>query len=78
MWHPGHACHDGTGGGNKFFQEQIDKLEKVLPFGSRKFDDLIFTGIHLEQLPKFSIRASQEQYVHSIPQIDIGRSLMRL
>ena len=69
----GMQVDDGIGGGDVFFQTQIDKLEEVLPFGSRKFDNLIFTGIHLEQLPNFSIRASQENYVHSIPQIDIGR-----
>ena len=34
----------------------------------------MFTGIQLEQLPDFSIRAHQSAYVHSIPAINVERS----
>ena len=64
---------DGLCGGDKLFQAKIDELEKVLPFGSRKAQAFTFTGIQLEQLPDFSIRASQQEYVSQIPHIDIGR-----
>eukprot|EP00435_Cladocopium_sp_Y103_P034646 s733_g9.t1 len=65
---------DSICGGDQFFHEQLDKLKKVLPFGSFKQRKFVFTGIQLEQLPDFSIMASQEDYVRSIPAIDVGRS----
>ncbi|CAE7339420.1 GIP [Symbiodinium natans] len=64
---------DGVGGGDTKFNAKLQELEKKLPFGSRKYRDFVFTGIHLQQLPDFSIRASQSSYVRNIPQIDIGR-----
>ena len=64
---------DGVCGGDAFFEEKIRRLEQKLPFGSRKYDSFTFTGIQLEQLPDWSIRASQEDYVLAIPQIDVGR-----
>ena len=65
---------DGVCGGDKFFLQKVEALQKSLPFGSRKQDKFTFTGIHLEQLADFSIRASQSDYVHNIHPIDIGRS----
>ena len=65
---------DGVCGGDEHFLQKIESLQKILPFGSRKHQSFIFTGIQLEQLPDYSIRASQSEYVHRIPQIDIGRN----
>ncbi|CAE7708982.1 GIP [Symbiodinium sp. CCMP2592] len=65
---------DGVCGGDSKFTQKIQALQTKLPFGSRKFRNFIFTGIHLEQFPDYSIRASQGEYVRNIPQIDIGRS----
>ena len=64
---------DGICGGDDFFHEQLNRLKHVLPFGSFKQHRFTFTGIALEQLPDFSIVASQEDYVRQIPAIDIGR-----
>ena len=65
---------DGLCGGDKVFQEKLNELEKQLPFGSRKTRTFTFTGIQLEQLPDFSIRATQQDYVRQIPHIDVGRT----
>lgn len=65
---------DGVCGGDKLFLQKIEALQQTLPFGSRKQDKFTFTGIQLEQLADFSIRASQSDYVHNIHPIDIGRS----
>ena len=35
--------------------------------------EFVFPGIQLEQLPDCSIMASQEDYVKSIPAIDLGK-----
>lgn len=65
---------DGVCGGDAFFHEQLQKLSKVLPFGTFKKRKFTFTGIQLEQLPDYSIRASQSDYIHRIMAIDIGRN----
>eukprot|EP00439_Symbiodinium_sp_Y106_P051291 s2497_g6.t2 len=65
---------DGVCGGDAKFNEKVQSLQAKLPFGSRKHRNFVFTGIHLEQFPDFSIRASQGEYVRNIPQLDIGRS----
>ena len=64
---------DGICGGDSYFYDQLEALKKVLPFGTFKQRKFVFTGIHLEQLPDLSIMASQEDYVRSIPAIDVGR-----
>ncbi|CAE7299984.1 RE1, partial [Symbiodinium sp. KB8] len=64
---------DGVGGGDARFNAKLQELAKTLPFGSRKTGEFVFTGIHLQQLPDQSIKASQSSYVQNIPQIDIGR-----
>ena len=64
---------DGVCGGDKVFAQKVEALEKHLPFGSRKHDRFTFTGIFLEQLADYTIRASQSDYVRNIPQLDIGR-----
>ena len=65
---------DGVGGGDHYFHKQLRELEKRLPFGSLKYGKFIFTGIQLEQLPDFSVTASQKDYVHKILAIDVGKS----
>ncbi len=65
---------DGICGGDSFFHEQLNRLKTVLPFGSFKQQRFTFTGIALEQLPDFSILASQEEYVRQIAAIEIGRT----
>ena len=64
---------DGLCGGDQVFQDKLKELEKQLPFGSRKTGAFTFTGIQLEQLPDYSIRATQQDYVRQIPHIDVGR-----
>eukprot|EP00439_Symbiodinium_sp_Y106_P060639 s3883_g9.t1 len=64
---------DGVCGGDEYFHQKVNELQKILPFGSRKHRNFVFTGIQLEQLHDFSIRASQSEYVHRVPSIDIGR-----
>ena len=65
---------DGVGGGDAFFHKQLKELEKRLPFGSLKYGNMTFTGIQLEQLPDYSITASQKEYIHRILPIDIGKA----
>lgn len=65
---------DGVGGGDQYFHQQLRELAKRLPFGSMKQRKFTFTGIQLEQHPDCSISASQQEYIHRILPIDIGRS----
>ena len=65
---------DGVCGGDETFLQKIHTLQKTLPFGSRKFRDFVFTGIRLEQMPDFTIRASQGEYIRQILPIDVGRA----
>ena len=65
---------DGLCGGDSWFHEQIHKLREKLPFGSFKTRKFTFTGIQLEQLPDFGIKATQGEYVKAIPAIDVGKS----
>ena len=62
---------DGIYGGDKFFQEQVSKLESKYPFGSKKSRVFTFTGIDLKQNPDNSIELSQSQYVKNINPICI-------
>ena len=52
---------DGVCGGDSYFHECLQKLKVVLPFGAFKQRSFVFTGIHLSQLPDFSIVASQKR-----------------
>ena len=65
---------DGVYGGDSFFKRKLELLQKQLPFGSWKTKSFTFTGILLEQLPDFTIRASQKEYIRNIYPIDVGRS----
>ena len=62
---------DGIHGGDDFFHQQIQKLEKKYPFGSKKSRSFKFTGIDMQQFPDNSIQLSQAKYVNSIQPISI-------
>ena len=62
---------DGLCGGDKFFEEQISKLESKFPFGAKKSQSFTFTGIEMQQLPNHNIILSQEKYITKIEPIHI-------
>ena len=62
---------DGLCGGDEFFQSKIDQLEAKFPFGSKKSQSFVFTGIELNQMSDKSITMSQEKYVSKIEPIHI-------
>ena len=64
---------DGIGGGNQNYDAALRELQKQLPFGSQEFDRFKFTGLDIEQLPDFSIKVSQKEYIHRIDPIDIHK-----
>ena len=64
---------DGIGGGNHNFETAIKRASKVLPFGSHDRQRFRFTGLDIEQLPDYSIRISQGEYINKIPPIDIPK-----
>ena len=64
---------DGIGGGNHHYEVAIRELQKQLPFGSQEFDRFKFTGLDIEQLPDFSIKVSQKDYIHRIDPIDVNK-----
>ena len=68
---------DGVCGGDSLFKSRVQSLQKHLPFGSQKRQKFVFTGIQLELMPDFSIRANQSDYVHDIPAINVGRPRQR-
>eukprot|EP00435_Cladocopium_sp_Y103_P005105 s4875_g1.t1 len=70
------GCHvdDGIGGGNHRYEAALDQLQKVLPFGTREYGKFRFTGLDLEQLPDYSIKISQSEYIHKIPSLEISKT----
>ena len=64
---------DGIGGGNEHYEAALERLQQVLPFGSREFGRFRFTGLEVEQMPDNSIKISQEDYAHKIDPIDISK-----
>ena len=63
---------DGLCGGNEFFMTQLAKLEERYPFGSKKNQSFVFTGIEMSQNADYSIRLSQEKYVSKIEPIHVS------
>ena len=63
---------DGICGGSDYFQQKIDLLEKKYPFGSKKVQNFVFTGIEMSQLPNGNIQLSQEKYMKKIEPIKIS------
>lgn len=64
---------DGIGGGNHRYDEALMILQKSLPFGSRDFRKFKFTGLDMEQLPDYSIKVSQGEYIHRISPINVPK-----
>eukprot|EP00435_Cladocopium_sp_Y103_P004696 s6476_g1.t1 len=64
---------DGICGGDEWFHSKLEVLRQSLPFGSFKQRKFVFTGIQLEQLPDFSIRANQRDYIRAILPIEVGK-----
>ena len=62
---------DGLCGGDSFFDEQLNKLEAIFPFGAKKSQSFTFTGIEMNQLPNKTIILSQEKYISKIEPIHI-------
>ena len=62
---------DGLCGGDGYFSEQVAKLEAVFPFGSKKSQSFVFTGIEMTQQCDKSIILSQEKNVTKIEPIHI-------
>ena len=65
---------DGVCGGDEWFQLQIQRLQEKLPFGSQKFKNFTFTGIHLQQMSDWSIHAQQTSYIRNIPAVNVPRA----
>ncbi len=64
---------DGLCCGSRYFQEQLSKLEKQFPFGSKKQGSFTFTGLKLQQSADSSITVDQTQYVKDIMPITISK-----
>ena len=65
---------DGLCCGSKYFQQKLAELEKRFPFGSKKKQNFIFTGLQISQKEDYSIHVDQEQYVKDINPICIGKT----
>ena len=64
---------DGICGGDAIFEKAIDALERKYPFGSKKTQKFVFTGIQVNQEASGDITLNQTEYVKNIPPIDIPR-----
>ena len=64
---------DGLCGGNQRFQTVLGELEKKYPFGSKRIQQFVFTGIDMQQHANKSISLSQSRYVREIPSIHISQ-----
>lgn len=62
---------DGICGGSSFFLNKINQLETKYPFGPKKIYNFTFTGIEMQQLPKYSIHVNQSKYTKAISPIHI-------
>ena len=65
---------DGIGGGNQRYEQVLKLLQQTLPFGSQEYDRFRFTGLDLEQLPDYTIKISQSEYVDKIGLIDVPKN----
>lgn len=65
---------DGLCCGSTYFQQKLAELEKRFPFGSKKKQNFIFTGLQISQKEDYSIHVDQEQYVKDINPICIGKT----
>ncbi len=65
---------DGLGAGDSTFNDAIQRLEAKFPFGSKKQQHFVFTGIQITQNADYSIDLDQRKYVEDIPSIQIERN----
>ena len=64
---------DGLCCGSQVFQQKLKELEMRFPFGSKKRQNFVFTGLQISQKEDYSIHVDQEQYVKDISPISIGK-----
>ena len=64
---------DGLCCGSRYFQEQLSKLEKLFPFGSKKQRSFTFTGLKIQQSADSTITVDQTQYVKDIMPITVSK-----
>ena len=64
---------DGLAAGDQNFQQALKALETKFPFGSKKQQQFVFTGIQVSQQPDFSIELDQERYVEDITPVSLNR-----
>ena len=65
---------DGLAAGDEVFNKAVKQLESKYPFGSKKQQSFVFTGVSIHQNADYSIDLSQEKYIEDIPSISIDRS----
>ena len=65
---------DGLAAGDEVFNHALKRLESKYPFGSKKQQSFVFTGIQIHQNADHSIDLSQEKYIEDISSISIDRS----
>ena len=68
---------DGIGGGDDVFDAAIQQLEHKYPFGSKRQQSFVFTGIQIDQKVNGEISLSQKNYVEDIEPIMIPRERRR-
>ena len=64
---------DGLCCGDEIFERTLAQLEKKFPFGSKREQDFIFTGIQIQQDKNFNIHLNQRDYILAIDAIPIDR-----
>ena len=69
---------DGLAAGDQQFQQTIKTLESKFPFGSKKQQKFVFTGIQISQQPDFSIELDQEKYVEDINPVNLIKERRQL
>ena len=77
-----HAClgihvDDGLCCGDTTFEKAILELEKKFPFGAKKQEKFVFTGIQINQEKDGKIHLDQREYINQIEAIHIDRERRR-
>ena len=73
-----HGCvgihvDDGLCCGDSIFDQALIDLEKKFPFGAKKQDNFVFTGIQISQDNSGNIHLDQKEYINNIEAIHIDR-----
>ena len=69
---------DGLFAGDSVFHRKVNELENLFPFGSRKRQNFVFTGLQINQYEDFSIHVDQTQYVKDINPININKDRRKM